>query len=310
MKTIISYIIAASFLFTSIHAQTPHNKKTSPKSNKNPKPQKTFSQKTTQLYKDSILLSKSIKADSLSKIRAILVVGHVEESTPGFIAEMKTVAAYLKTVGVKVKEFYDPYANWSDIKIASENAHIFIYAGHGTNLGEQGKSGGLCLSKNTTISSDSIIHSLKLHKNSLVIFNHVCEGAGSSAADNSDIGVKIALQRVSDYSSAFIKLGSAAYYVNNFNNSIIPFFKNFFARKSIKDVYTSTLSSNCNIETIQKYPYDQNFEISVASKKPYGFSTRTSTVNGIKKVEKLKDFKSYEIAFVARPNFTVLDFFK
>jgi hypothetical protein len=260
-------------------------------------------------YRDSVLSAKTLRGDSLSRLTAVLIVGHVEESTPGFIEEMRTIATYLRSVGVKVREFYDPNARWPEIMAASEGAHLFIYAGHGTNRGYAGKSGGLCLSDYAIISSDSISHSLKLHKNALVIFNHVCEGAGSSAADDGDIGIKVALGRVSDYAAPFVKLG-ASYYVNNFTDAIVPFIKEFFARSSVKDAYATTLPSFCTIETVQKYPYDQGLEMSVASSEPSGFSTRITVVNGVKKTEKYKDFKSYDVAFVARPDFSVIDFFR
>jgi hypothetical protein len=307
--TLLFYVLSIT-----VHAQTFHRaqhseKKAIAQSGKRYPPKKVNGGKVRWAYKDSVLRARTLKGDSLSRLTAVLIVGYVEESTPRFIEEMKTVADYLRSVGVKVKEFYDPKARWPEIVTASENAHLFIYTGHGTNQGFSGKPGGLCLSDYAVISSDSISHSLKLHKNALVIFNHVCEGAGSSAADNADIGVKLALSRTSDYAAAFIRLG-AAYYVNNFTDAVVPFMKQFFARSSVKDAYFATLPSICTVETVQKYPYDQGFEISIASTQPSGISTRTTIVNGVRKTEQYEDFRTYDVAFVARPDFTVIDFFR
>jgi hypothetical protein len=68
-------------------------------------------------------------------------------------------------------------AKWKDIVKESEGAHIFIYAGHGS-------ASVLCLTDVTSLGGSTIILAeLKLHKNALVVFNHACESAGSSATD-------------------------------------------------------------------------------------------------------------------------------
>jgi hypothetical protein len=278
------------------------NSKTAPKS-------KAGSNKKTQLSSGS-QESVALSHDSLSRIKAILVVGPVEESTQRYIEKIKEIADFLRNLGVKVTEFYDQDANWTNIVTAAKDAHIFIYSGHGTNMGDQNKAGGFCLSKNAMVSSNSIFNDLKLHKNALVLFQSVCMGAGSSAGDNSDIGLQVALQRVSDYSHPFVRLGAAGYYANNYDQTIVPFLRAFFNKKNITEIYKAEASAYCHIETIQKYKYDSKFEIGIASSDRKGLSTRTTYTNGVKKVEQVPMFKEYEISFVGIPGFTVLDFFR
>ena len=249
--------------------------------------------------------------DSLSRIKAVLVVGYCEDLTKQKIDEAKEIASYLQSLGVHVSEFYPPNDKWQHIVRASVDANIFLYSGHGTTMGEQGKVGGLCLSKEVFISSDSIYKELKLHKNALVLFQSVCYAAGSSASDNSDIGAKVALQRVSDYAHPFVKLGVAGYYANDYLNTSKQFLKEFLNKKNIEQIYVAATSSYCQIQLTKKYIYNTNFEVSVASPKNIsGFATRTSYVNGKPKIEKIPVFKEYEVAYVGIPTFTVLDFFK
>jgi hypothetical protein len=56
--------------------------------------------------------------------------------------------------------------------------------------------------------------------------------------------------------------------------------------------------------------FNKKYEVAVASKPGEGFVTRTSYVNGKKKVEQIKAFKSYDVAYVGIPSFTVYDMFK
>ena len=305
----IALLIFVLILFTIIvNAQTNIPKQ---KPNSNTIPKTTSVNNNTTQHKPTANDSVSLHRDSLSKIKAILVVGGpVEESQQEYINEMKSVALYLKSIGVQVKEFYNPNAKWNDIVHASVGSNIFLYAGHGTDLGGEGKAGGLCLSDGD-ISSDTILKRLKLHKNALILFHGVCNSAGSSAADKADIGVHEAIQRISDYAHPFILLGAEGYYANNYSGSLKLFLKDFFNKKSIKQIYKKATSLEVKIDTIQKYMYNPIFEISVAGSTPPGSFTRITSTNGKKKVEKnLKHFKEYDIAFVGIPNFSVLDFFK
>jgi hypothetical protein len=252
----------------------------------------------------------TLSKDSLSRLKAVLVVGPIEDATGEAIDRVKAIAGYLRSSGVNVTEFYDPDAKWTAILQASKGAHIFLYSGHGLYRGDKGKPGGFCLSKGEDIPSSSIIKDLKLHKNALILFHTVCLGAGSSAEDDKDIGIQVAIQRVSDYARPFIELGAAGYYANNVSGTIVPFLKEFFNKNNIKQIYEATVPKSNHIETIRKYSYNPKFEISIASSNPKGTTILTTYTNGVKKVAQVPSVKSYEMAFVGIPSFCVLDFFK
>jgi len=261
---------------------------------------------------EALLNNTFISKDSLKQIKAIIIVGPVsKEEDKKTIEDQKKNAKYLRNMGVQVFEFYPPYDKWEAIVKASEGAHILIYDGHGSNQGINYNVGGLCLTKHIYHAQD-IVNEFKLHKNAVILFHGVCNAAGSSADDNSDIGKEEALKRVGEYAFPFIKLNAGVYYANNYNSSWVDFFDCFFAKKTMKKIYTKEAAKYQKIEVCRKYQYDQKFEIAVASRAGTG-ETRirySSTKNGAWKEEKYKDFKTYDIAYVGNPNLTVVDLFK
>ena len=121
------------------------------------------------------------------KLKAVLIVGHQEDGTSSAISSMDKVADLFEKNNVITKKFYDKNAQWKKIIEASKDASFFVYSGHGSNLGINGCTGGLCIESRVT--SQELIDELKLKENAIVIFKSVCGGAGSSASDNGDIGI-------------------------------------------------------------------------------------------------------------------------
>jgi len=260
---------------------------------------------------DRILGKKHLSLDSLKQLKAIIIVGPVSKEYDIYsINNQKKNAAYLRSIGIEVIEFYPPNDKWESIVKASEGAHILIYSGHGSNQGINYDAGGICLTEGIYHAQD-ILNEFKLHKNSLILFNSVCSAAGSSASDNGDIGKNEALKRVAEYAYPFYKLNAGGYYANNYGDCLIPFLNSFFINKKIKGIYTKEASVWNKIEVFKKYQYDQNYEISVSSRPGTGeMYDRISYINDVKKVEKVRDSKSYDVAYVGKPNFTVVDLFK
>jgi len=176
-----------------------------------------------EFWKTALKKEIKLSVDTLRMIKAVIVVGN---DAKDFIQEEKNVAQFLKELGVEVIELYTPNCKWEDVKKASVDANIFIYAGHGLTIGEE-KQGTLYLNEGI-IEGPSLIEGLKLHKNALVLFNHACSSAGSSAADDNDIGITEATKRVEDYAKPFVKIGAACYYANNYNDYIVPLLTKFF----------------------------------------------------------------------------------
>ena len=238
-------------------------------------------------------------------LKAVLIVGPQEGNTASAIEKMKKIAAFFKKKGVEVESYYDDKAVWENIKDAAKDADFFIYSGHGTSLGEDGKTGGLCLS--ARISSKEITEELELGENAVVIFKSVCMGAGSSASDHEDIGIEEAETRVSDYSMPFFELGASCYYANNMGGGCLNFLRCFFTGETVKACYEKTTQTWAEIEISKQYKFDNTKQISIASTNFGGTSTVTTYKNGVKTVEERPSVKSYTIAFVANVDFTIDD---
>ena len=261
----------------------------------------------TSMTTESPMLSR----DSLSQLKAILIVApHGRELTKEAIKDMKETSNYLRSVGVNVFEFYDKEAKWDTITKASNGAHIFVYCGHGSTLGLKGIAGGLYLANKSFISARDILKELKLNKNALVIMNNVCRSAGSSADDTSDIGIKKATDRVSDYAMPFIMNGAAGYYATNNIGPVAPILKRFFKKQSIKQIFIHAASGWDKIETSQKFGNFAKYEISITSSAHQDSLSRIVILHGKQILKKFAPYNSYDLAYVGIPTFNVLDFFK
>ena len=255
-----------------------------------------------------ILLSLPIISYSQAdQLRAVIIVGDQQDDTMNAIEDMENIHTFFKSKNVIVKIFYHPKTSWKDIVKASKDASFFVYSGHGMSWPD-GKYGGLDLDE--AISSEDIINDLKLKANALVIFKSVCGGAGSSASDDGDIGIKKAIERVLDYSKPFLNIGASAYYADNFGNGCLSFLNDFFEGKTMKECFDNSIGWSAKLEVDQNYKYDRSKSIGVASSDWGGTVTKTSYINGVKSVREVPASKDYDIAYVANPKYSLSNLIK
>jgi hypothetical protein len=264
-------------------------------------------------FSESSLAISLVKFNSLTKVdldsplEAILIVGNTEESTGLSIKKMNQVALIFENQGIKVTKFYNRNTNWEAIKTAAKTASFFVYSGHGSTMGVNGKTGGLCLNK--MISTEQILKELQLKKNAIVLFKSVCGGAGSSAVDSKDIGIEEATTRVTDYAQPFFTIGAACYYADNYDNGIDLFLKEFLSGKSVGECYEITTKEAMVFHEIANpFILDANKQIAISSDKQEGTTTQYIFENGKTTCKKIPSFKNYDIAFVGNPNFSIIDF--
>ena len=92
------------------------------------------------------LLIPTFGQNDLSKdLKAILIVGHQEDGTKKAMESMNKIAVLLQQKGVIVYKFYNHEANWEEIVKVSKKCNFFIYSGHGSTVGVDGNTGGLCI---------------------------------------------------------------------------------------------------------------------------------------------------------------------
>jgi hypothetical protein len=249
-----------------------------------------------------LLFLPIISYSQADKLRAVIIVGDQQDGTIDAIEDMENIHTFFKSKNVIVKTFYHPKTSWKDIIKASKDASFFVYSGHGMSWPD-GKYGGLDLDE--AISSEDIVNDLKLRSNAIVIFKSVCGGAGSSASDDGDIGIKKALERVSDYSRPFLNIGASAYYADNFGNGCLSFLNNFFEGKTMKECFDNSIGWSAKLEIDQNYKYDISKSIGVASSDWGGTVTKTSYINGVKSVNEVPATKDYDIAYVANTEYSI-----
>jgi len=235
-------------------------------------------------------------------LEAVLVVGNTEGGTASAIKKMNEVALIFEKNKIKVTKFYNKNTNWESIKTAAKTASFFVYSGHGSNMGLNGNTGGLCL--NEMITTEQILKELQFKKNAIVLFKSVCGGAGSSAFDTKDIGIEEAITRVSDYAQPFFTIGAACYYADNYDGGINLFLTELFVGKTIEQCYKSTTKYDyVNHEIEKPFLSDSNKQISISSHINYGIRKIYVYENQKFIIKKVPAFRDYDIALVGNPSF-------
>lgn len=240
-----------------------------------------------------------------SGLKAILIVGDQQEGTSSAIAEMNELASLFTQNGVYVYKFYNNNTDWQSIVNIARECSFFVYSGHGSNQGIGGAVGGLYL--NEMISTSQLMSTLRLKNNAMVLFKSVCNGAGSSAGDDDDIQISEAKNRVTNYSYPFFSVGASAYYANNFQKGVYNFLSDFLSGLNLKQAYVNSTKTWTNIEIDETFSKDAGKSISIASTNWGGSSTRTTYINGVRRVETVPTPKQYDIAFVGNKNFSILN---
>ena len=230
---------------------------------------------------------------------AVLVVG-THSSGSSSVNALDKIGEFLESKGIRTYKCYKEKSDWEAVKRAAKNAHFFVYSGHGSNMGKNG-TGGLVIKD--MVSNTEIENELVLKNNAVVLFQSVCRGAGSSAWDNGDIGIKEAEARVSDYAEPFLKIGAQIYYANNWQDGCLNFLENMFDGKPAEESFSSSVGWFSEVELEKNYVYEPNKKIVIASHKGTGTATVTHTVNGVETVKKIPASKEYDIAYVGNPNF-------
>jgi hypothetical protein len=238
-----------------------------------------------------------------SKLKAILIVGHQEDGTQNAMEEMDKVAKLFEQQSISVFRFYDKAANWKDIVHAARDCQFLVYSGHGSVMGENGNAGGLCIK--TMVSSAQLTNELKLKDNALVLFQSVCYGAGSSASDLKDIGIVEAKKRVTHYATPFFEVGAAAYVANNYSDGILNFLEDFLDGMDLKTAYESQAESWSEIIFNHPFPGYSDKMYSIAADEGGGIGILTTYTNGKKTQKEIVSPRSYDVAYVGPPEFTI-----
>jgi len=252
----------------------------------------------------SLFLCLLLGTSILSAQLALIINAH-----DGTLERLKvqSIINLLEGEGYKVKWLGNGNATWEMVKKHAQGVNILIYSGHGSTKGYNGV-GGLCLDYGSSTdirSSYEVEENIQLAPNALVLFQSVCRGAGSSADDDEDIGIKEAVNRVNSYSQPFFNMGAAGYYADNWGSGLESFLRLMFQGYTIDEAYRESASTWNDLDYTGWSAYDSNVMIGVSSNYRPGTFKRTSTRNGVTTVETLSNFKNYHVAYTGKKDFKI-----
>ena len=245
-----------------------------------------------------------VKASNIPQREAVFIIGSSIGDHTEVVSNLNEIAGYLESQNFKVTKFYNESNDWEAIKKASTNASIFLYRGHGTELGIDGGFGGIVIGE--FISGQRIAAELKFKNKPIILFSSVCGGAGSSAGDLKDIGITEANKRIVGSSLPFLLAGGVAYYASNYPGGIVSLLKQLFDNKTLEESFIALSSDWNHIERNQllnEKRLNGCYKIGVLSAKGGGISTVTRTTNGVTTVKKIISPKGYEVAYLGDPTY-------
>jgi hypothetical protein len=291
MKTLIPILLL--ILNFNLHSQT--------KKNNTQITRKTETRYITQI--DDVVSNKKPPTQKV-KLHALLVFG--TECDMQYAEEArKRINQMFKSFGVVVHEA----KNWKEAIQISPKCHFFFYHGHGVYDHGTKSYGGLLFYD--FIKPEDIVNQMVLKPNSVIIFDGVCGGAGSSASDESDIGFKEAKKRVLSTSSSYFSIGSSAYFASN--KGFYKFLEDFFAGKTIGQIQKEHIEiyKDIGVDTVLREDIDGRKMFLFSDKPSSNFCTviETTYVNNkpITKTRKIPDHRSYDYTILGKENFKISD---
>lgn len=162
---------------------------------------------------------------ALSTAKVVIIVGPVQARTASYRATADEAYAEAIKYSSNVVRVYSPNATWAAVKAELQGANVVLYLGHGNGWPSPYPYDPKFTTRNgfglnaTATSGDSITkyygepsiaNEIRLAPNALVLLNRLCYAAGSSEPGNPAPTPSVAIQRVDNFASAFLKAGARA----------------------------------------------------------------------------------------------------
>jgi hypothetical protein len=165
-----------------------------------------------------------VAAASRAAPKVALIVGPAGAATDNYRRLADEAAAAAEKFTPNVVRVYSPDATWPAVKGALQGASIVVYLGHGNGWPSRYRDqltpstqNGLGLNPNAGagdthqyFGEDRIGKEIKLAKNAIVIFSHLCYASGNSEPGLPEGALEVGQERVDNYAAGFIRAGAAA----------------------------------------------------------------------------------------------------
>jgi hypothetical protein len=165
-----------------------------------------------------------VAAASRAAPKVALIVGPAGGATDNYRRLADEAAAAAAKFTPNVVKVYSPDATWPAVKRALDGASIVVYLGHGNGWPSRYRDqltpstqNGMGLNPNAGagdthqyFGEDRIGKEIKLAKNAIVIFSHLCYASGNTEPGLPEGTLEQGQQRVDNYAAGFIRAGAAA----------------------------------------------------------------------------------------------------
>ena len=156
--------------------------------------------------------------------KVVLIVGPAGGATPYYRRLADEAAAAAAKLTPNVVKVYSPDATWTNVKAALQGASVVVYLGHGNgwpsiyrdSLYPPTQNGfGLnphagAADSHQYFGEDLIGKEIKLAKDAVVIFSHLCYASGNTEPGLAEGTLAQAQQRVDNYAAGFFRAGAGA----------------------------------------------------------------------------------------------------
>jgi hypothetical protein len=166
----------------------------------------------------------SVSAATRVAPKVVLIVGPAGDATDSYRRLADEAAAAAAKYTSNVVRVYSPDATWTAVRSALEGASIVVYLGHGNGWPSPYREvltpetqNGFGLNPNVGAADahqyfgeGRIASEVKLAKNAVVIFSHLCYASGNSEPGLPEGALEVGQQRVDNYAAGFVRAGASA----------------------------------------------------------------------------------------------------
>ncbi|HLO34694.1 MAG TPA: hypothetical protein VK194_01365, partial [Candidatus Deferrimicrobium sp.] len=166
----------------------------------------------------------AVRAAAKPLPKVVVIVGPAGGATPYYRRLADEAAAAAVKLTPNVVKVYSPDATWTNVKAALQGASVVVYLGHGNGWPSVYRNALYPLTQNgfglnphagaadshQYFGEQQIGDEIKLAKDAVVIFSHLCYASGNSEPGLAEGTLAQAQQRVDNYAAGFFRAGAGA----------------------------------------------------------------------------------------------------